>query len=106
MTGEVFAVKQVALDRSDADFRGDHSIEQLKQEIMLLSRINHPNIVQYLGCQIDDKYLYIFLEYVEMGSILNVLKKLPVRPHALLSKYVRQVLQGLAFLHSMEFVHR
>ncbi|CAI7863732.1 unnamed protein product [Closterium sp. NIES-54] len=76
------------------------------QEIMLLSRINHPNIVQYLGCEIDDKYLYIFLEYVEMGSILNVLKKLPVRPHALLSKYVRQVLQGLAFLHSMEFVHR
>ncbi|CAI5488764.1 unnamed protein product [Closterium sp. Naga37s-1] len=106
MTGEVFAVKQVALDRSDADFRGDHSIEQLKQEIMLLSRINHPNIVQYLGCEIDDKYLYIFLEYMEMGSILNVLKKLPVRPHALLSKYVRQVLQGLAFLHSMEFVHR
>ncbi|CAI5496299.1 unnamed protein product [Closterium sp. Naga37s-1] len=106
MTGEVFAVKQVALDRSDADFRGDHSIEQLKQEIMLLSRINHPNIVQYLGCELDDKYLYIFLEYVEMGSILNVLKKLPVRPHALLSKYVRQVLQGLAFLHSMEFVHR
>lgn len=47
------------------------------------------------------------MEYVEGGSLASILKKLggPL-PEALVSKFVKQVLSGLIYLHSQGVVHR
>lgn len=73
--GELLAVKEVNLssERSDADDR----LQDLQQEIKLLSTLRHPNIVQYVGFQHQPDSLqnnfYIFLEYVAGGSIQTLL---------------------------------
>lgn len=37
-------------------------------QVLLLSGLEHPNIVRYLGTSRDEARLYIFLEYVPVSS--------------------------------------
>lgn len=58
----VMAVKQVLL----SEFRNANMIEKiqaLEREIEILSKLQHKNIVRYLGTTRDDEYFDIFLEY-------------------------------------------
>jgi mitogen-activated protein kinase kinase kinase len=51
-TGDMIAVKQVEMPRTDRDredTRQTGMIEALKSEIALLKDLDHPNVVTYLG---------------------------------------------------------
>ncbi|KAK4389268.1 Mitogen-activated protein kinase kinase kinase YODA [Sesamum angolense] len=72
-SGEMCAMKEVTLFSDDAKSR--ESAQQLGQEISLLSRLRHPNIVQYYGSETVDDKLYIYLEYVSGGSIYKILQE-------------------------------
>lgn len=48
----------------------------LQSEIQLLSRLQHPNIIQYLGLFVDDAEVpYIVTEYMDEGSLLDYLRR-------------------------------
>jgi serine/threonine protein kinase len=72
----------------------------------MLSRLRHPNIVQYYGSTIENGCLYIFLELVKMGSLQSILKKFQVFDEVIISTYTRQILEGLEYLHSKNTIHR
>jgi mitogen-activated protein kinase kinase kinase 1 len=101
--GFFFAVKEVSL--LDQGSQGKQSIYQLEQEISLLSRFKHENIVQYLGTNKDDGKLYIFLELVTKGSLEKLYQKYNLRDSQV-SAYTRQILSGLSYLHARKVVHR
>ncbi|KAI9178113.1 hypothetical protein LWI28_022831 [Acer negundo] len=101
--GFFFAVKEVSL--LDQGTQGKQSILQLEQEISLLSRFEHENIVQYHGTDKDEKKLYIFLELVTKGSLLSLYQKYHLRDSQV-SAYTRQILNGLKYLHDQNVVHR
>nr|GMD23123.1 mitogen-activated protein kinase kinase kinase 1-like [Ipomoea batatas] len=65
--GRFFAVKEVSLIPADQE-----RIDQLQQEISLLSKFEHENIVRYLGTDKDDSNLYVFLELVSKGSLMSL----------------------------------
>lgn len=100
--GCFFAVKEVSLLGQDT--KGS-AIFQLEQEIGLLSRFKHENIVRYLGTDKDESNLYIFLELVTQGSLATTYQKFHLRDSQV-SKYTRQILQGLKYLHDRNIVHR
>ncbi|KKY24489.1 putative map kinase kinase kinase ste11 [Phaeomoniella chlamydospora] len=110
VTGELMAVKQVELPSiqhgTDVDKKKNAMIQALKHEIDLLQGMQHPNIVQYLGTSQDDSYLNIFLEYVAGGSIAVMLKQYNTFPEPLVRNFVRQILEGLAYLHGKNIIHR
>lgn len=64
------------------------------------------DIVQYLDSSTDDKHLNIFLEYVPGGSVAALLQNYGAFEEALVSKFVRQILTGLQYLHEREIIHR
>ncbi|XP_042502995.1 mitogen-activated protein kinase kinase kinase 1-like [Macadamia integrifolia] len=98
--GFFFAVKEVSLlDPSQ------QSIHQLEQEIALLKEFEHENIVHYLGTDRHEGKLYIFLELVTRGSLVNVYRKYHLRDSQV-SAYTRQILSGLKYLHDRNVVHR
>ncbi|KAL9451831.1 hypothetical protein AB3S75_013412 [Citrus x aurantiifolia] len=101
--GFFFAVKEDSLQ--DQGAQGKQSILQLEQEISLLSRLEHDNIVQYLGTDKDENRLYIFLELVTKGSLANLYQKYHLRDSQV-SSYTRQILNGLIYLHDQNVVHR
>ncbi|XP_044475620.1 mitogen-activated protein kinase kinase kinase 1-like [Mangifera indica] len=101
--GFFFAVKEVSL--LDQGSLGKQSIYQLEQEIALLSKFEHENIVQYYGTDKDESKLYIFLELVTKGSLLNLYMRYHLRDSQV-SAYTRQILHGLKYLHDQGVVHR
>ncbi|TKA32773.1 hypothetical protein B0A50_00998 [Salinomyces thailandicus] len=110
VTAELMAVKQVEMPSNHGtatmDAKKNQMVEALKQEISLLRDLKHANIVQYLGSNSDETHLNIFLEYVAGGSVATMLVNYGSLPEGLISNFVRQILQGLTYLHSKDIIHR
>ncbi|XP_047977947.1 mitogen-activated protein kinase kinase kinase 1-like [Salvia hispanica] len=101
--GVFFVIKEVSL--LDQGGEGKQRVAQLEQEIALLRKLEHENIVQYYGTERDDSHLYIFLELVTKGSLLSLYQKYTLRD-SVVSSYTRQILHGLKYLHDQGVVHR
>ncbi|XP_057463338.1 mitogen-activated protein kinase kinase kinase YODA-like [Actinidia eriantha] len=103
-SGEMCAMKEVTLFSDDA--KSKESAQQLGQEITLLSRLRHPNIVQYYGSETVVDKLYIYLEYVSGGSIYKILQDYGPLGEIAIRSYTQQILSGLAYLHGKTTIHR
>ena len=77
-------------------------VEELQREIDLMRSLNHPNIVRYLGAEVDtsNNVLNIFQEWVPGGSVSSMLKKFGPFSINVVKLYATQILKGLAYLHS------
>ncbi|XP_052178632.1 mitogen-activated protein kinase kinase kinase 18-like [Diospyros lotus] len=99
-SGRLFAVKSADL----------HHSSSLQKEQLLLSRLNSPFIVQYLGFEItreSTSNLYnLFVEYVAGGTLSDEIDR---RGGSLaepaIRTYARQILRGLEYLHSNGLAH-
>ncbi|KAF1885251.1 hypothetical protein Lal_00029140 [Lupinus albus] len=94
--GDFVAIKQV-------------SLENIAQEdLNIIMNLNHKNIVKYLGSLKTKSHLHIILEYVENGSLANIIKpnKFGPFPESLVAVYIAQVLEGLVYLHEQGVIHR
>ena len=103
-TGEIFAVKRLLYNpdnTSQAEF-----VKQLEVEVRILSRLSHPNIVQYRGSELLGESHCTYLEYVSGGSIAHLLSRLGPLPETVVKQYLTQVVQGLNYLHQQGVVHR
>lgn len=107
--GEVLAVKQVEINPriagSDRD-RIKEMVAALDQEIDTMQHLEHPNIVQYLGCERGDLSISIYLEYISGGSIGSCLRKHGKFEESVVKSLTMQTLDGLAYLHDMGILHR
>lgn len=99
-TGQVVAIKQIALDR-------DHDITALMGEIDLLKILKHQYIVKYHGFVKTLNSLNVFLEFCAGGSLRQLYK---TRRRGLsepdIISYVVPILHGLSYLHEQGVVHR
>ncbi|KAK1288631.1 Mitogen-activated protein kinase kinase kinase YODA [Acorus calamus] len=102
--GQMCAIKEVK-DISD-DQASKDSLKQLNQEIILLSQLAHPNIVQYYGSELTNDTLSVYLEYVSGGSIHKLLQEYGPFREPVIRNYTGQILSGLAYLHGRNTMHR
>ncbi|KAL2634923.1 hypothetical protein R1flu_006402 [Riccia fluitans] len=102
--GSFCAMKEVLLVSDDS--KSKESVKQLGQEIALLSKLRHQNIVQYIGTEALEDRLCIYLEYVSGGSIHKLLQDYGQFKEPVIRSFTRQILSGLAYLHNMNTVHR
>ncbi|KIW69673.1 hypothetical protein, variant [Phialophora macrospora] len=108
-TGEFLAVKQVEVNQKAAGQDKDRIKEMvaaLDQEIDTMQHLEHPNIVQYLGCERKEFSISIYLEYIPGGSIGSCLRKHGKFEEAVVRSLTRQTLEGLAYLHQEGILHR
>ena len=79
-------------------------------EINILSKINHPNLVQYISSCSDDEGIYIIMEfciYGDLYSLLHMVKKKKVYVNEdIIWDIAYQCLLGLEYLHSQHIIHR
>ena len=77
----------------------------IKNEIDLLSKMNHKNIVKYYGSFTKGKKINIVLEYCREGSLSKLLKTYTLNEN-IIRKYISQILDGLEYLHANNIIHR
>ncbi|CAD8058805.1 unnamed protein product [Paramecium sonneborni] len=99
--GQIMAVKQVFIQNQN-----DDRVKQLQKEIEMLSKLQHPNIVRYLGCEQKNQFINIFLEYVSGGSVQTLLERFGCFRERLIKTYLKQILLGLSYLHGKNVIHR
>ncbi|KAK2861470.1 hypothetical protein FQN49_004166 [Arthroderma sp. PD_2] len=108
-TGEILAVKQVEVNQKAANYDKDRVkelVSAMDQEIDTMQHLEHPNIVQYLGCERGDLSISIYLEYIPGGSIGSCLRKHGKFEESVVKSLNRQVLSGLSYLHDQGILHR
>eukprot|EP00158_Paraphelidium_tribonemae_P007178 Partr_v1_DN28139_c3_g1_i2_m55249 putative mitogen-activated protein kinase kinase kinase len=106
-TGDIMAVKQVDIPNSPSALENRTKfIQSLTHEIDLLKTMEHENIVMYHGSFCDGNYLNVFLEYVDGGSVDQLLRNVKRLSIEETVELTRQTLCGLSYLHSKNIVHR
>lgn len=80
------------------------------QEVALLSRLNHPNIVEYKANFFMGETLVIIMQYCEGGDLGTYIKdmlraKMRIQQVQIMNYFV-QVLQALQHIHSERILHR
>lgn len=81
-------------------------LDELVDEIRLMKALEHTNIVKYLHAEHNEAELSIFMEYMSGGSLVSLLKKFDVLSEPLIRVYMTQAIQGVAYLHQRNVVHR
>ena len=102
-TGSLMAIKEIHISGENKE-----AIQQLREEIALLGRLSYKHIVRYLGAEYPTKegMLAIFTEWVPGGSIASLLRKFGRLSESVCSKYTKQILLGLNYLHTNKVIHR
>ena len=48
----------------------DH-IDAIFEEVRILNKLDHPNICRYYETYIDEKYIYLVMEYIDGGELFD-----------------------------------
>ncbi|KAM0057624.1 putative dual-specificity kinase TKL-Pl-4 family [Helianthus debilis subsp. tardiflorus] len=96
------AIKVLKPERIDADM-----LREFSQEVFIMRKIRHKNVVQFIGACTEPTKLCIVTEFMAQGSIYNFLHKqnssfkLP-----LLLKIAIDISKGMSYLHQNNIIHR
>lgn len=74
-----------------------------------LKKFNHPNIVEFIGIAVDEEPIYIIMELVNGGSLLNYLKTHQSEEQVPLKKKMdmsRDCASGMQYLEECGVIHR
>jgi serine/threonine protein kinase len=97
------ALKVIAPDLAD----DAESLGRFRREVKILSRLNHPNVVQLLdfGTTVSGQP-YLVTEFLDGEDLETRLDRLGSMPLARALPIVRQVASALAAIHAKGIVHR
>jgi len=71
--------------------------EAFQKELSILMQMNHPSILRFLGLYKEKEKLYIVTEYMEKGSLLDLLKREDFKTEQLL-KMAKDIASGMVYL--------
>lgn len=81
-------------------------LHQLRREIEIQMHIRHPHITRMYAYFFDNSRIYMVLQYANGGEMYKHLKKKRRFAEPEASRYIRQVMEALYYLHKKNIIHR
>ena len=101
-TGEVVAIKKlhpgVSQDKNICD--------RFEREMLILSRLSHPNIVSYHGGGEEEGQLFYIMELVAGGTVKDLLVRQQTFQWPIVVELARQICSALQHAHNHGVIHR
>ncbi|EPY31075.1 mitogen-activated protein kinase kinase kinase 2 [Strigomonas culicis] len=114
-TGAFVAIKEISFVEptrlsEDEAMHGQPSVDepaQVLRELRVMQQIHHERLVAYLGARRSVAGVEILMEYVGGGSLERLLRHAGPLREAVARRYVRDMLEGLCYLHdTVRVCHR
>ena len=102
-----YATKKI--DREEVE-KGE-GIKYLKNEIIILQYLRHPNIVRFEEVKKTKKHYYIVMEYCNGGELSKALEKYIEKygkpfSEEIVQHLMRQIIDAFKFMHERKIIHR
>ena len=111
-TGKFYAVKTMGVNLNDPTNPNGgiraRDVIRISREISMMRRIQHENICQFYGCvyNAEEREVCLFMELMLGGTLSSVASKFRPLPSEIIRNWTRQLVTGLAYLHSKTLAHR
>ncbi|KAF7697347.1 LIM domain kinase 1 [Silurus meridionalis] len=99
-TGEVMVMKEL--------LRFDEETQMtFLKEVKVMRCLDHPNVLKFIGVLYKDKRVNFISEYVQGGTLRETIQKMDNNyPWKLRVSYAKDISAGMAYLHSVNMIHR
>ena len=75
------------------------------REATSLSKLSHPNIIKVLECFEANNTVYFSMEYLDGGSLDELINSRGGLPESETVRYVRQIASALSYMHGQNMLH-
>ena len=81
-------------------------VDHIMSEISILAEIDHPFLIKMHGLAQDERFLYIFLDYIAGGELFNYLRSIGNLSNDEAKFYGASVASMFEYLHAKEIIYR
>ena len=104
---KILATKKLERDQIE----GTEALKYLTNEIKILHKLDHPNIVKFHSIKKTRKHFYIVMEYCNGGELSKALEKYQEKYGKPLSQeivqhFMRQIIDAFKYIHGNKIIHR
>ena len=101
-TGNIFAMKLVSKSTNTHNTNNKNFLN----EIYILKKLDHPNILKIYEYFTNEKNWYFILEYVSGGELYDKICEMNYYNENKAAIIMKQILSCISYLHKMNIVHR
>jgi serine/threonine protein kinase len=108
VSGEIFKTLLVKSGRTIAIKRLEKNLTESEEneEVKILSRLRHENIIEFYGSESNSQHVLIFMEYVTEKSLGHLVAEYGPLEETTIKIYLRQILEAFAYIHKQSIIHR
>lgn len=100
-TGQFVAIKELNFAVVDGDDASQQAAIEIRNEVTLMQRATHENLVRYFGARRDGDKVQLIMEYVSGGSLASVIKRQEKLRESVIRSYTLDIVSGLSYLHNV-----
>lgn len=102
-TNTLVVIKKLFIDNNAQD-----EYNLIEQDIIAMRQMQHPNILPYLSAFVNEQSIWVVSPLMGYGSCSNLLNEYFTSglPELAIAFILRDVMQGLEYIHRRGLIHR